>query len=83
VAEGKDPTKSLVGEVMTEKVLYCYDDEDVNEVVKNLGNNQVRRLPVLNRQKRLVGILSLGNLAKSDANPKEVDAALAHICSKK
>ncbi len=83
VAAGKDPTKSLVGEVMTEKVLYCYDDQDVNEVVKNLGNNQVRRLPVLNRQKRLVGILSLGNLAKSDANPKEVDQALAQICTKK
>jgi CBS domain-containing protein len=79
VAEGKDPYKSYIGEVMTNKVLYCFEDQDVNEVVKNLGDNQVRRLPVLNRQKRLVGILSLGNLAQSDANPKDVDEALIHI----
>ena len=83
VAEGKDPYKSNVGEVMTNKVLYCYEDQDVNEVVKNLGDNQVRRLPVLNRQKRLVGILSLGNLAQSDANLKVLDEALIHISNKK
>lgn len=83
VAAGKDPNKSFVGEVMTNKVLYCFEDQDVNEVVRNLGKNQIRRLPVLNRQKRLVGILSLGNLALSDANPKEVDEALIHICKKK
>jgi CBS domain-containing protein len=83
VAEGKDPFMSKVGEVMTNKVLYCFEDQDVNEVVKNLGDNQVRRLPVLNRQKRLVGILSLGNLAQSDANPKDVDKALIHISKKK
>lgn len=82
VAEGKDPYRSYVGEVMTNKVLYCYDDQDVNEVVKNLGDNQIRRLPVLNRQKRLVGILSLGNLAQSNANPKDVDEALIHISKK-
>lgn len=79
VANGKDPNKAFVGEVMSRKVLYCFDDQDVNEVVKNLGDNQIRRLPVLNRQKRLVGILSLGNLALSDAKPEDVDAALAKI----
>ncbi len=82
VAEGKDPHKSYVGEVMTNKVLYCFEDQDVNEVVRNLGENKIRRLPVLNRQKRLVGILSLGNLAQSDANPKNVDDALIGICKK-
>ncbi len=83
VAEGKDPNRSYVGEVMTNKVFYCFEDQDVNEVVKNLGNNQIRRLPVLNRQKRLVGILSLGNLAQSDANPKNVDDALVDISKRK
>jgi CBS domain-containing protein len=83
VSEGKDPKKSLVGEVMSKRVLYCFDDEDVNEVIKKLGDNQVRRLPVLNRQKRLVGILSLGNLAQADASPQNVDDALTKICKKK
>ncbi len=83
VAEGKDPRKSLVAEVMTNKVLYCFEDQDVNEIVKNLGQNQIRRLPVLNRQKKLVGILSLGNLAQSDASPQNVDEALIHISMKK
>ena len=83
VAEGKDPNKSYVGEVMTKKVLYCFEDEDVNEIVKNLGDNQVRRLPVLNRDKKLVGILSLGNLAQSDANARIIDAALASISKKR
>lgn len=82
VANGKDPNKAFVGEVMSRKVLYCFDDQDVNEIVKNLGDNQIRRLPVLNRQKRLVGILSLGNLALSDAKPEDVDAALAKISKK-
>jgi CBS domain-containing protein len=79
IAEGK----SIVGEVMTSKVLYCFDDQDVEDVIKNLGENQVRRLPVLNRQKRLVGILSLGNLAQSKANPKIMEEALTSITKKK
>jgi CBS domain-containing protein len=82
VAEGKDPQKSLVSEIMTNKVLYCYEDQDVNEVIKNLGENQIRRLPVLNREKRLVGILSLGNLCQTDAIPQVVDEALIRISGK-
>lgn len=82
IAEGKDPNRSYVGEVMTNKVLYCFDDQDVNDVVKNLGDNQIRRLPVLNRQKRLVGILSLGNMALYDATPKNMDEALSDISKK-
>jgi CBS domain-containing protein len=44
------------------EVLYCYDDQDVDEVAKNMGDVQVRRLPVVNRDKRLVGIISLGDV---------------------
>ncbi len=83
VSEGKDPNRSYVGEVMSKKVLYCFEDQEINEVVKNLGHNQIRRLPVLSREKRLVGILSLGNIAESGGSPKEVDEALIHICKKK
>jgi CBS domain-containing protein len=62
VAEGKGPDTS-VREVMTQDVKYCFEDEDTDDVVRNMADQQVRRLPVVNRDKRLVGILSLGDLA--------------------
>lgn len=78
-AEGKDSNKVQVRELMSKNVLYCYEDQTLDEVTKNLGDNQIRRLPVLNRQKRLVGILSLGDLAQSNANPEKVEDALTRI----
>src|SRR5262245_46431624 len=65
-AEGKDPNSTKVRDVMSVGTLYCYDDQTLEEVAKNMGENQVRRLPVLNREKRLVGILSLGDVALSE-----------------
>jgi CBS-domain-containing membrane protein len=47
---------------MTQDVKFCYDDEDVDHVARNMGDQQVRRLPVVNRAKRLVGILALATL---------------------
>ena len=44
-------------------MLYCYEDDTVESVAKNMANNQVRRLPVLTREKRLCGIVALGDLA--------------------
>src|SRR5436853_4297279 len=55
VATGKGP-KTLVREIMSEEVLYCFEDQDLEEVARNIANVKVRRLPVLNREKRLVGI---------------------------
>jgi CBS domain-containing protein len=63
VAEGDDPDVTPVGAVMTPKILYCYDDQDVGEAARMMEENQVRRLVVLNGAKRLVGIVSLGDLA--------------------
>jgi CBS domain-containing protein len=63
IAEGKDPEETTAGEVMTSGILYCYDDEDAKDVAKNMAETKVRRLPVLNRDKRLVGIVSLGDLS--------------------
>lgn len=65
VAEGKDSGATQVRDVMTPKTYYCYDDQDVEEVCNNLGEIQVRRLPVVSRDKRLVGVVSLGDLAQS------------------
>jgi len=66
VAEGKGPDTPVREVMSTEKVLYCYDDEDLAQVAQNMGDQQVRRLPVVNRDKRLVGIVSLGDVAQSE-----------------
>ena len=62
VAAGLGPDTS-VGTVMTADVKYCFDDEDAEAVAENMGDIQVRRLPVVDRDKRLVGIISLGDIA--------------------
>jgi CBS-domain-containing membrane protein len=59
VAEGK-PASAKVRDVMSEKVFYCFDDNDVAESARLMSEHQVRRLPVLNRDKRLVGIVRPG-----------------------
>jgi CBS domain-containing protein len=64
VAQGKGP-RTKVREVMTADVKYCFDDQDVEEVTRNMADIQVRRLPVVNHDKRLVGILSLSDIAIS------------------
>src|SRR5436190_10030491 len=61
IAAGKGP-KTLVREVMSPEVLYCFEDQELDEVAANLSDIKVRRLPVMNREKRLVGILSLGDM---------------------
>lgn len=72
VGEGLD-SSTPVRDVMSKEVLYCYDDQSISEVAKNMGDNQVRRLPVMSRQKRLVGILALGDVAQ----PQKKDAQYA------
>ena len=62
IAQGKGP-ETPIREVMSKEVRYCYDDEESDAVLRNMGDIQVRRLPVLNRDKRLVGIVSLADLA--------------------
>jgi CBS domain-containing protein len=51
-------------DVMSPSVKYCFEDQSVDEVLSNMGDEQIRRLPVVSRKKRLVGIVSLGDLAK-------------------
>jgi CBS domain-containing protein len=73
VAAGKTPD-APVGEVMTGEVQYCFQDEDAADVLRNMGDLKVRRLPVLNRDKRLVGIVSLSDLATGGERPRAGDA---------
>jgi CBS domain-containing protein len=65
VALGKSPD-SKVREAMSGEVLYCYDDEDLTHVSRNMSDMKVRRLPVVNRDKRLVGVISVGDIARHE-----------------
>ena len=62
VAQGKSP-ETPVQDVMSPELLYCFEDQEIEDVSRNMGEVKVRRLPVVNRDKRLVGIISIGDLA--------------------
>ena len=79
VAEGRGPD-TPVRDAMSEKPLFCFDDEDVDEVAIQMSNAQVRRFPVVSREgQRLVGIVSLGDLTKLDDEGQSAEAALAGV----
>ena len=63
VAEGRDPMTTLVREVMTPDLVYGFEDQDLEDAARLMEQYQIRRLPVLNRRKQLVGMVSLGDLA--------------------
>jgi CBS domain-containing protein len=79
VAGGKDPNRTVVREAMSEGVLYCFEDQSVDEVAAMMGDKQVRRMPVLDRGKRLVGIVALGDLATRRGADDEAGEALSQI----
>lgn len=66
VAAGK-PADTPVSDVMSHDIYYCFDDQDPEEVAENMGELRVRRMPVLDRDKRLVGVVSLGDLSSRGA----------------
>ena len=65
VAQGRDPRLGLVSEIMTQELFYCYEDDAVEQVAQYMQEKEVRRMVILNRQKRLVGVVSLGDIARS------------------
>ena len=68
VAEGKDPEKTTVRDAMSENITYIYDDQDLTELADLMKKEQIRRVVVLNRDKRMVGIASLGDLTVDGEN---------------
>ena len=77
VGQGKGP-KTKVRDIMTKDLKYCFDDQGLDEVTQNMADIQVRRLPVIDHDKRLVGILSLGDIAMK-ADGKGAIEALSGI----
>ena len=62
VADGDDPAETVIAETMSKGVTYCFEDQDVSEAAHLMEQKQIHRLPVLNRQKRMVGMVSLGDI---------------------
>lgn len=78
IATGKGPD-TPVREVMSPEIKYCFEDEDVEHVTENMGDIQLRRLPVLNRSKQLVGIVSLADFARHRASQTHAGHALSGV----
>jgi CBS domain-containing protein len=79
VAESHHPAEQTAAQVMTPEILYCRDTDEADAVTKNMGENKVRRLAVLDLNKRLVGIVTLGDLA-SHSNHTLCGETLGVIC---
>jgi len=77
-AGGSNPTQSRVRDVMTSEVIYGFEDQDVEDAVRMMEEKQIRRLVVLNREKKLVGIVSLADLAV-DANQQLAGEVLQRV----
>ena len=79
VAAGYNPTTTKVREAMTAEIIYGFEDQDIQEAARLMEQYQIRRLPILNRDKRLVGIAALGDLAVRTANPALAGEILEHV----
>ena len=78
VAAGKD-TDTKVREIMSEGIHWAYEDDSVTDVAKRMSEHQIRRLPIVNADKRLVGIVALGDFAVDSADIAVVGETLADI----
>jgi CBS domain-containing protein len=78
IAEGQDVNTCEARQVMSERLLYCFEDQDVQEAAELMSRHQVRRLPVIGRDKSLIGMISLGDISQS-TDDEIADEALAQI----
>ena len=79
IAAGLDPTTAAARDVMTEGIIFCLDNQEVDDAARIMETKQVRRLPVINGKKRMIGILSLGDLYH--AGPRHISSEVMHAVS--
>jgi len=79
VAEGRDPKKTRVSYCMSPEVLYCFEDQDAAEAEELMQQKQIRRLPILDRDKNLVGIVTMGDLATRADDPEGTERTLREV----
>ena len=70
VAEGMDTKKATAREVMSKGIVFCRDEEELDDAARIMEHKKVRRLPVINKDKRMIGMLSLGDV--SEAGPRDL-----------
>jgi CBS domain-containing protein len=75
VAEGRDPSAVRVSEVMSSEIAYCFEDETIEQAAKLMESKQIRRLPILDRNKQLAGIISLGDISVRTEASRQKDLA--------
>ena len=80
VAQGLDPKTGTARDAMTQGITWCFDDETVAEVVERMEQKQIHHIPVLNRDKRMVGIVSLSDLALR--GPQELFSKVSTLTSR-
>ena len=78
-AEGLDPAKTPAERVMTKDVCYCFENQEVEQAVKLMEQKQIRRLPIVDRTKKLVGVMSLGDVAVRNKNKKLAAEAIEQV----
>jgi CBS domain-containing protein len=78
-SNGRKLDQIAVKDVMTDKVIYCFEDEDIAEAARVMSDEQIRRLPIISRDKKLVGILALGDLAVDSQDRVMSGQTLQHI----
>jgi CBS domain-containing protein len=78
LADGDGIDRRTAGEVMTAGVQCCHEDQNVGDVLKDMGDQQIRRLPVVDAEQKLIGIVSIGDLSR-EAKAKQVGSALEDI----
>jgi CBS domain-containing protein len=79
VAQGRDPRLAPVRDIMSQQIFYCYEDDDIEHVAEYMNEREVRRLVILNREKRLVGVVSLGDIAKASGEQELAGETLGRI----
>src|SRR5262245_61464904 len=79
IAEGKDVNTSKTHEVMTSDVYWCYEDQTSDEVAAFMASKEIRRVLILNREKRLVGVISIGDLAQARGVQKKAGETMKEI----
>lgn len=79
IADGSDSTTTTVQRVMTPDITYCFEDQEVEEASRLMKDKRIRRLAVLNRDKRLVGMLSLGDMAQQSEARGQAEETLEQV----
>lgn len=79
IAQGLDPKYTAAQDAMTAEVVYCFEDQDLEEAARVMEEKKVRRLPVLNREEQVIGILTMGDIATHSGNTELAGKVLESV----